>query len=87
MLLTTTRFAAMELAAGKILADCLPQHRHQEWLQFLKKIDAETPAHLDLHLIVPFLPADKGSSFWEPLSHRLQLAGLQQQTLRSGSGE
>ena len=30
----------------------MPRHRHQEWLKFLKKIDAETPADLDLHLIV-----------------------------------
>ncbi len=28
------------------------QHRHQEWLKFLKKIDRETPPELDLHLIV-----------------------------------
>lgn len=49
---TTTLFAAIELAEGKIIAECMPRHRHQEWLKFLKKIDAETPADLDLHLIV-----------------------------------
>lgn len=49
---TTTLFAAIELAEGKIIAECMPQHRHQEWIKFLKKIDAETPAGLDLHLIV-----------------------------------
>jgi transposase len=49
---TTTLFAAIELAEGKIIADCLPRHRHQEWIKFLKKIDAETPPELDLHLIV-----------------------------------
>jgi transposase len=49
---TTTLFAAIELAEGKIIADCMPRHRHQEWIKFLKKIDAETPADLDLHLIV-----------------------------------
>jgi len=30
----------------------MSQHRHQEWIKFLKQIDAETPAELDLHLIV-----------------------------------
>ncbi len=30
----------------------MPRHRHQEWIKFLKKIDAETPPNLDLHLIV-----------------------------------
>lgn len=49
---TTTLFAAIELAEGKIIAECMPRHRHQEWIRFLKKIDAETPAELDLHLIV-----------------------------------
>ena len=49
---TTTLFAAIELAEGRIIAECMPHHRHQEWLKFLKKIDAETPADLDLHLIV-----------------------------------
>lgn len=49
---TTTLFAAIELAEGKIIADCMPRHRHQEWIRFLKKIDAETPKDLDLHLIV-----------------------------------
>ena len=49
---TTTLFAAIELAEGKIIADCLPRHRHQEWLKFLKQIDAETPPKLDLHLIL-----------------------------------
>lgn len=49
---TSTLFAAIELAEGKIIAECLPRHRHQEWIRFLKKIDAETPKDLDLHLIV-----------------------------------
>ena len=49
---TTTLFAAIELAEGKIIADCHTQHRHPEWLKFLKKIDAETPPDLDLHLIL-----------------------------------
>jgi transposase len=49
---TTTLFAAIELARGKIIAECMPRHRHQEWIRFLKKIDAETPPNLELHLIV-----------------------------------
>ena len=49
---TTTLFAAIEVAEGKVIAECMPRHRHQEWLKFLKKIDVETPADLDLHLVV-----------------------------------
>ena len=37
---------------GKVIGDCMPRHRHQEFIRFLNKIDAETPSNLDLHLIV-----------------------------------
>ncbi len=49
---TTTLFAAIELAEGRIISDLHRRHRHQEWIQFLKKIDAQTPPDLDRHLIV-----------------------------------
>lgn len=49
---TTTLFAALEMAEGKVIARCMPRHRHQEWIKFLKLIDEQTPAELDLHLIV-----------------------------------
>jgi transposase len=49
---TTTLFAAIEMAEGKVIGTCMQKHRHQEWIKFLKLIDAQTPAELDLHLIV-----------------------------------
>ncbi|MCI0550551.1 MAG: IS630 family transposase [Anaerolineae bacterium] len=49
---TTTLFAALNMIDGKVIGDCMPRHRHQEFIRFLKRIDEETPAHLDLHLIV-----------------------------------
>ena len=49
---TTTLFAALSLLDGKVIGDCMPRHRHQEFLRFLKKIDAEVAAGLALHLIV-----------------------------------
>ncbi len=49
---TTTLFAAIDMTQGKVIASCMPCHRHQEWIKFLKQIDAETPKDLDLHLIV-----------------------------------
>jgi transposase len=48
---TTTLFAALEVAQGKLIGTCMQRHRHQEWIKFLKLIDAQTPAELDLHLI------------------------------------
>ncbi|MFH2201986.1 MAG: IS630 family transposase, partial [Elusimicrobiota bacterium] len=49
---TTTLFAALSMIDGKVIGDCMPRHRHQEFIRFLKKIDAETSPELDLHLIV-----------------------------------
>ena len=48
---TTTLFAALDVASGMVIGECKPRHRAAEFLEFLKKIDRETPAHLDLHLI------------------------------------
>lgn len=49
---TTTLFAALSMLDGKIIGNCMPHHRHQEFIRFLKKIDTETPSSLQLHLIV-----------------------------------
>jgi transposase/transposase-like protein len=49
---TTTLFAALNVAEGKLIGKCMPRHRHQEWIKFLKQIDQQTPPELDLHLIV-----------------------------------
>ena len=49
---TTTLFAALSMLDSKVIGDCMPRHRHQEFIRFLKKIDSETPAGLNLHLIV-----------------------------------
>jgi transposase len=49
---TTTLFAALNVVEGKLIGTCMPRHRHQEWIKFLQQIDEQTPAELDLHLIV-----------------------------------
>lgn len=49
---TTTLFAALNVLDGKVTAECLPRHRHQEFLRFLRRLDREYSKRLDLHLIV-----------------------------------
>src|SRR5437763_5229581 len=49
---TTTLFAALNTLDGTVISMCQPQHRHAEWLQFLRLIQRRTPKHLQLHLIV-----------------------------------
>lgn len=49
---TTTLFAALEVAAGKVVGQCYARHRHQEFLKFLKRLDAEFPGKMNLHLVM-----------------------------------
>lgn len=49
---TTTLFAALDVANGKVLTQCKPRHRHQEFLSFLRHIERSVPKPLDVHLIV-----------------------------------
>jgi len=49
---TTTLFAALDVLSGKVIGQCLPKHRNDEFLKFLKHLHKVTPAALDLHLIV-----------------------------------
>jgi len=49
---TTTLFAALNMLDGRVIGTCMPRHRHREFLRFLKLIDQQTTAGLELHLIV-----------------------------------
>jgi transposase len=49
---TTTLFAALNTLDGSVIGQCLPRHRHQEFLKFLRHLDREFPGDTDLHLIV-----------------------------------
>src|SRR3990170_7170839 len=49
---TTTLFAALNISSGQVLAQCKRRHRHQEFLQFLRHIEASVPPELSVHLIV-----------------------------------
>jgi len=49
---TTTLFAALNVASGRVLTQCKRHHRHQEFLQFLRYLDDAVPTPLDVHLIV-----------------------------------
>jgi transposase len=47
---TTTLFAALEVATGKVTDICQPRHRHQEFLTFLKLV-AKTYPRVTLHIV------------------------------------
>jgi putative transposase len=49
---TTTLFAALDIATGHVITRCKKHHRHQEYLSFLKHVNANVPQDLDIHLVV-----------------------------------
>ena len=55
---TTTLFAALEIATGKVTAACQPRHRHQEFLRFLKQVARAYPEQ-ELHLVMDNYAAHK----------------------------
>ena len=49
---TTTLFAALQVVEGRVIGQCYPRHRHQEFLKFLRRLDGEFPEDKTLHLIL-----------------------------------
>jgi len=49
---TTTLFAALNALTGEVIGECLPRHRHREFLKFLRTIDGAVPPGLQIHLIL-----------------------------------
>jgi transposase len=49
---TTTLFAALNVLDGQVIGQCQARHRHQEWLKFLRRVDAAYPADVALHVVM-----------------------------------
>lgn len=49
---TTTLFAALNVLEGNVMGECLPRHRHQEFLRFLDRIDHSVESDLEVHLVL-----------------------------------
>jgi transposase len=49
---TTTLFAALDVLTGKVIASCQPRHRHGEFLNFLERLEANTPKRMQVHLVL-----------------------------------
>ncbi len=49
---TTTLFAALNVLTGTVIGQCLPRHRHGEFLKFLRAIDRQVPNGLQIHMIL-----------------------------------
>jgi transposase len=49
---TTSLFAALDVASGFVIGKCYKRHRAAEFLDFLKRVDAQVPSDLDVHIIM-----------------------------------
>ena len=67
---TTTLFAALNIGTGQVMAQCKPRHRHQEFLQFLRHIETQVAAELDLHLVVDNYATHKHAKVQQWLARR-----------------
>ena len=67
---TTTLFAALDIATGQVVTQCKKRHRHQEFLDFLRHIDANVPPSLDIHLIADNYATHKHPKVKAWLAHR-----------------
>ena len=48
---TTSPFTALDIASGQVFPRHQSRQRHLEFLQFLKKVDANVPEEFDMHLV------------------------------------
>lgn len=49
---TTSLFAALDLATGKVIGQCFAKHRSAEFRRFLDLVDASVPPDLEIHLVL-----------------------------------
>jgi len=67
---TTTLFAALNVANGRVLGDCKDEHKSVDYISFLKKIDRSNPKGIVLHLVVDNYSAHKSEAVKEFLAKR-----------------
>lgn len=56
---TSTLFAAIDVKTGEVIKQCRRQHRHQEFIQFLRLVEDRVPQGVDIHIVVDNYAAHK----------------------------
>jgi transposase len=72
---TTTLFAALDVATGRVIGKCYPRHRAIEFRDFLNVIDKSVPLDLDVHVVLDNYATHKAPAIirWLTRHHRFQL--------------
>lgn len=71
---TTSLFAALEIATGKVIGKCYRRHRAKEFLDFLKRVETEVPPDVDVHVVLDNYATHKTASIqrWLAKNPRFQ---------------
>jgi len=71
---TTSLFAALNIANGKVIGTCMQKHRHQEWIKFLNRIKKNVPGKQEVHIICDNYATHKHSKVkaWETRNKRFK---------------
>ena len=67
---TTSLFAALDVATGRVVGSCMKKHRHSEWLKFLRLLERDVPADKDIHIICDNYSTHKHSKVQKWLERR-----------------
>jgi len=67
---TTTLFAALDIATGEVIGELHRRHRSSEFVQFLRTIEANVPAELDVHLVMGSPRSPRSTSVAAPIARR-----------------
>ena len=49
---TTTLFAALDVATGRVIGKCFRRHRAKEFTKFLREIDENVPEEQSVHVVL-----------------------------------
>ena len=71
---TTSLFAALDVATGRVIGKCYRRHRAREFLDFLKEIDRRVPGGLDIHIVMDNYATHKTAAVKAWLARRAALA-------------
>ena len=75
---TSTLFAALDVATGKVISQSSKRHRHQEFMKFLNLIEATIPQGAKIHIVLDNYATHKHSNIKDWLDkhqHRLYRRG------------
>lgn len=67
---TTTLFAALNVADGKVIGDCKDQHKSGDYISFLEKLDRKLPKGKILHIVIDNYSAHKSKEVRDFLDER-----------------